>query len=190
VTARARLGGSALTRTAATLLVSTLTGCGDTTGPARDIITSPETVATPSRSPSGDPAPSRSASGTTSREESSAMSIRLTANGQTFTGNLEDSAAARDLVAMLPLSLEFEDLAGEEKWARLPHPLDVTGQPDGTAGEAGGIYHYQPWQNLALFYRPHGFADGLVRLGRLDEDAVAFLGAAPHRITITIETAR
>src|SRR5947208_2436369 len=89
--------------------------------------------------------------------------IRLTTRGKTFTGTLEDTPAARDLHAMLPLSLTFEDLAAEEKWARLPKSLDVSGAPAGTDGHAGGIYHYVPWQNLALFYGDHGFADGLVR---------------------------
>lgn len=91
---------------------------------------------------------------------------------------------------MLPRALDFDDLAGEEKWARLPEPLDVSNAPEGTAAEAGGIYHYVPWQNVALFYRPHGFSDGLVRLGRLDDEAVAFLASAPDRLTITIEAAQ
>jgi hypothetical protein len=121
--------------------------------------------------------------------EEKTVTIRMTANGKTFTGTLEDTPAARDLLAMLPLSLTFEDLAGEEKWARLPNSLDVSGAPEGTDGQAGGIYHYVPWQNLALFYGDHGFADGLVRLGRLDDDAVAFLASAPQHLDLTIEAA-
>jgi hypothetical protein len=121
--------------------------------------------------------------------EETTVTIRLTANGKTFTGTLEDTPAARDLLAMLPLSLTFEDLAGEEKWARLPNSLDVSGAPEGTDGQAGGIYYYVPWQNLALFYRDHGFDDGLVKLGRLGDDAVAFLTSTRQQVQLTIEAA-
>jgi hypothetical protein len=115
------------------------------------------------------------------------MTIRLTAKGRTFTGTLEDSAAARDLLAMLPLTLEFQDLAGEEKWGKLPKPLDISAAPDGTAAEPGGIYHFVPWQNLALFYGHHAYSDGLVRLGQLDNDAVAFLASISDRFTGTLQ---
>src|SRR4051794_39970987 len=80
------------------------------------------------------------------------VTLRLTANGKTFTGTLEDTPAARALLAMLPLSLTFEDLAGEEKWARLPNSLDVSGAPAGAHGRGGGGYHYRPMAELPPVY--------------------------------------
>src|SRR3954454_23242777 len=141
------------------------------------------------RSRNGRRLPRRMTKQARAQTEETTVVIRLTANGKTFTGSLDDTPAARDLLAMLPLSLTFADLAGEEKWARLPNSLDVTGAPEGSDGQAGGIYHYVPWQNLALFYGDHGFADGLVKLGRLDDDAVAFLASAPQHLDLTIEAA-
>src|SRR3954447_1022773 len=65
--------------------------------------------------------PSRMTKQARAQATEATLTIRLTANGRTFTGALDDTRAARALLAILPLTLTFADLAGEEKWARLPN---------------------------------------------------------------------
>lgn len=38
--------------------------------------------------------------------------------------------------------------------------------PSGTDASPGDICLYAPWGNLAIFYKSHGHANGLVRLSR------------------------
>lgn len=106
--------------------------------------------------------------------------------GETLTATMEDNAAARDFVALLPLTLEMSDFAGTEKAAgSLPKKLDTTGSPAGHKPEAGDLAHYAPWNNLAAFYKADKYASGLVLLGRIDGNPSALdIGAS---ITVTIE---
>ena len=111
------------------------------------------------------------------------MKIRIIAADQTFTAVLEDSAAARDFAALLPIDLVLSDHNRTEKIAHLPQRLSTAGAPDGVTPVAGDIAYYAPWGNLAIFYRDFGYSRGLVRLGRLEGgvDALAKIDA-PVRI--------
>lgn len=98
------------------------------------------------------------------------MRIRLVVGGTVLTATLEDTAAARDFAALLPLELTLEDYHGIEKIADLPARLSTEGAPKGVDPEVGDVTYFAPWGNLALFYRDFGYARGLVRLGRIDGD--------------------
>ena len=99
------------------------------------------------------------------------MKIRISLSGETFSGVLYESAASRDLVALLPLTLEFEDFAAIEKVARLPAPLSTAGQPAGADPAIGDIGYYVPWNNLVLYYGDQTYHEGIVILGHLTEGA-------------------
>lgn len=117
------------------------------------------------------------------------MKIRFEVEGAPLTATLDDNAAARDFVSLLPLTLTLEDYAATEKVSDLPRKLSTAGAPAGTAASAGDITHYAPWGNLALFYRSYGYASGLVRLGRLDDPEVgvaALRRPGPLRVKIEI----
>ncbi|MEZ4380327.1 MAG: cyclophilin-like fold protein, partial [Nannocystaceae bacterium] len=81
----------------------------------------------------------------------------------------------RDLLALLPLTLHLRDYARTEKVSELPRRLSTEGAPAGVDPDVGDITYYAPWGNLAIFYRDFGYADGLVRVGRIDAgvDALA-----------------
>lgn len=113
------------------------------------------------------------------------MKIRIVAADQTFTAVLEDSEAARDFAALLPIDLLLSDYNRTEKVADLPQRLSTAGAPDGVTPVAGDIAYYAPWGNLAIFYRDFGYSRGLVRLGRLEGrvDALAKIDA-PVRIEL------
>lgn len=118
------------------------------------------------------------------------MRIRMTAADQTFTAVLEDSEAARDFAALLPIELTLSDYNRTEKVADLPRRLTTAGAPEGVNPTVGDIAYFAPWGNLAIFYRDFGYSPGLVRLGRLDGGAegLAEMDAAPARIEIIPDT--
>lgn len=103
------------------------------------------------------------------------MKIRIIAADQTFTAVLEDSEAARDFAALLPIELTLSDYNRTEKIVDLPRPLSTAGAPEGVAPVAGDIAYYAPWGNLAIFYRDFSYSRGLVRLGRLEGRAEALV---------------
>jgi len=117
------------------------------------------------------------------------MDIRITTAETTLAGTLNDSAAAHDFAAMLPLTLTLSDFHSTEKIADLPGALRTTGSPSGTAARAGDITYYAPWGNLAIFYRDFGHSDGLIALGRIHDPLAALTGTANDGATVTIAAA-
>lgn len=79
-----------------------------------------------------------------SKVNPSRMRIRCIFDGQSFTATLFDTAAARELIAMLPLDLQIEDYYNNEKIAYLPHKL-TEGDSEPFSGEAAGdVCYYAP----------------------------------------------
>ncbi|TNH06808.1 hypothetical protein FHQ27_04870 [Testudinibacter sp. TR-2022] len=112
------------------------------------------------------------------------MKINLIANGKTLTATLSNGTAAKDFYQMLPLELELSDYAGEEKISYLPRKLNTSREPDGVAAAVGDINYYAPWGNVAIFYKPHGKARGLVHLGKFDGDFSAILGNGKTKVRL------
>ncbi|AYN37751.1 hypothetical protein D9753_00685 [Streptomyces dangxiongensis] len=154
--------------------------------PAVTACSSDAQEATPPSASSASPGPQETAAPTppSTSERSTPMDIRVTLDGRRpVDAALNDSPAARDFAALLPLTLDLEDFHDTERVADLPRKLDTSGAPEPTAAKVGDIAYYAPWGNLALFYQdgPAASADLLV-LGHLDVSA-AQLGQA-KRITI------
>ena len=115
------------------------------------------------------------------------MDIHLTVGDHTFTATLKDSAAARDEVAQLPVTVEMADEGGVEKTGPLPHPLSLEGQPEGANPDAGDLGYYAPGNDLVLYYGDQSFHSGIVVLGRLDDDAAERIAALGGPVTATVE---
>ena len=115
------------------------------------------------------------------------MKVRIVADNRSWVATLEDSAASRDFLALLPLDVSLSDYHRTEKIADLPKRLSTTGAPEGIEPKAGDFAYYAPWGNLALFYRDFGYSKGLVRLGRIDGDLSTL--AAQNSATVRIERA-
>ncbi|MFG2358765.1 cyclophilin-like fold protein [Streptomyces sp. NPDC048521] len=123
---------------------------------------------------------------TTTPQESTTMDIQLTTDNGTYHATLNDSAAARDFAALLPLTLTLNDYAGTEKISDLPKKLSTAGSPSGTAAKAGDLTLYAPWGNLAIFYKDFPHSEGLVKLGEFTDNIDDF--ARPNgnfKVTIT-----
>ncbi len=93
--------------------------------------------------------------------------IRFRFSEQEIVVAMVDNSAARSLRNMLPLTLRFEDYARTEKVGTLPKKLDTSDVPAGYDPSVGDLTLYAPWGNLAFFYEDHGYARGLVPLGRV-----------------------
>jgi hypothetical protein len=125
---------------------------------------------------------------TTHSERTAFMDIRITTGTATLPATLDDSAAARDFAAQLPLTLTLSDFHRTEKIADLPSRLSTAGSPSDAAATAGDIAYYAPWGNLAVFYRDFPRSDGLVVLGRIDGPVHPLVDAADGSV-IMIESA-
>lgn len=99
------------------------------------------------------------------------LEIRLVIGSERFPLLLEDNAASRDFLGMLPLTVTLRDYNGTEKIGDLPGRLSTQGAPDGHEPAAGDMALYAPWGNIALFYRDFPWSSGLVLLGRLQRGA-------------------
>jgi len=113
--------------------------------------------------------------------------IRIRMGDQTATATLNDSEAARDLVAMLPLSIRMRDHLGREKTGPLPGSLSerTRGSPTYDSSDLG---YWRPGGNFVIFYRHDGLtipSPGIVRLGRLVSGAQIF--NVPGAIEVTVE---
>jgi hypothetical protein len=95
-----------------------------------------------------------------------AMRITVNANGTTIVYELNDSTAARELYAQLPLSLTVENYGGIEKIFYPPKKLNTADTPLAQSGQAGTLAYYAPWGDVVLFYSRFGSAAGLYELGR------------------------
>ena len=111
--------------------------------------------------------------------------IRISVEGAVLTGVLNDSKAARDFAAMLPLTLRLEDYNSTEKISDLPRKLAHDDAPAGFDPSPGDITFYAPWGNLAVFYRDFRYSEGLVSLGRIEAGVEAL--SRPGPITARIE---
>ena len=115
------------------------------------------------------------------------MQIAITVDGQRFTATLDDSAAAHDLLAQLPVTLEMVDHGGVEKTGPLPGPLSLAGQPEGADPDVGDLGYYAPGNDLVLYYGDQSYFPGIVVLGRLDGHAAERIGAMDGSVTVDVE---
>lgn len=117
--------------------------------------------------------------------------IRVIFGDTVLTARLWDNAAARDLVAQLPLTLTFSDYGRQEKLATLPQKLTMEGAPAGDDPLPGDITYYAPAGVLVFMYKDIGYFTGIVRLGQFDGgmDAINALISQTDDFVATIELA-
>ena len=105
-------------------------------------------------------------------------------DGAQVTATIDDNAAARDFLAMLPVTLTLEDYNNTEKISDLPGRLSTAGSPQGHDPSVGDITYFAPWGNLAIFYRDFGYARGLVYLGAIDSGIDLLRQSGPLKVTV------
>ena len=97
-------------------------------------------------------------------ENQMTIKISVRANGNTTVFELNNSPAARDLYAQLPLSITVENYSSNEKIFYPPEKLNITDTPQADA-RAGTLAYYAPWGDVVMFYGDFGSAAGLYELG-------------------------
>ncbi len=114
------------------------------------------------------------------------VKIKLLIGNEVLEGVPEYNSTARDFASLLPMTIKLEDYAGKEKVHTFSRKLSLEGAPSGSKGMTGDITYYAPWGNMAIFYRDHGYASGLVPLGRL-KDVHRLAELCKSSCTVTIE---
>jgi hypothetical protein len=113
--------------------------------------------------------------------------IRIRMGDQTLTATLNNTEAARDLISMLPVSLNMRDHMRREKTGRLPGPLSERTHGNSTY-EAGDLGYWRPGGNFVIFYLHDGLtipSPGIVPLGRVDSGVDIF--NVPGNVDVTVE---
>ncbi|WP_428077203.1 cyclophilin-like fold protein [Candidatus Avelusimicrobium alvi] len=109
-----------------------------------------------------------SAKDMTNQPNKTTVKIKITVPRRTVSATLNDSRAAREFLALLPLTLELTDFGQTEKIADLPQKLSTKGAPAGFTPQKGDLAYYAPWGNLAIFRRDFRYSENLIKLGRIE----------------------
>lgn len=140
-----------------------LSACSDAAGSAgRGSADAPRASTSSPATPSDTPAESAAA------DTAAVGRVRLVTDAGEVVVRLRESPAARDLVSMLPLTLDLEGHGGTEAIAYLPRELETRDSPGGTPA-VGELMYYTPWGNLVLYVAEGGVpSDALVSLGTVE----------------------
>ncbi|MEK0315696.1 cyclophilin-like fold protein [Cohnella sp. 56] len=109
--------------------------------------------------------PSSSAEPTPTEDQTSGKRIQIIAGEHVVTFQLNDSTAAQNLYAQLPLSLKIENYSSNEKIFYPPQPLDISDAPQ-AGGGFGVLAYYAPWGDVILFYDDFSPNGSLYELGQ------------------------
>jgi hypothetical protein len=121
-------------------------------------------------------------------EQQNGVAVRITIDvgGTTVTGTLNESAAARDLAARLPVTVTLSDHGGVEKTGPLSAALSIEGAPDGADPVPGDIGYYAPSEDVVLYYGDQSYFPGIVILGAMDPSGVDVVASAGNAATVTL----
>jgi hypothetical protein len=114
--------------------------------------------------------------------------VVLRVGGGVATATLDDTPAAREFAAMLPLQLNLRDPMGQAKSSQLPRRIDVSGVELVFDPSVGEIYYWPPSGDIGIFYDDLGQSvppPGMVRLGVVDS-GLDEIASAGNRFTVRI----
>lgn len=117
--------------------------------------------AVPSVSPQVSKTPEETVETTEGEEK---MKIQVKGNGAVIEFAINDSQAAKDLYAQLPVSVEVENFSNNEKIFYPQNELDVSDAPVAEGG-AGTLAYYAPWGDVVMFYGSFSSNGSLYELG-------------------------
>ena len=99
----------------------------------------------------------------------SVKNIVLTVSGTTFEATLGNTKAAQEFAAMLPLSLNMQELNGNEKYCNLSQKLTTDSQKPGTI-HAGDIMLYGR-DCIVVFYETFQTSYNYTPIGNITDPA-------------------
>jgi hypothetical protein len=148
---------------AAAALLPLLSACTADPNPA-----GPSAAPTAATSPDLGTTASATPEPSTTGPDTAEARVRFTAGDAEIIVRTADNPTSRDFVSMLPLTLDFQDFAGNEKISYLPRRLTTEGST-GSSPANGDLTYYVPWGNLAFFYNADGgYSDQLIMIGTIE----------------------
>lgn len=85
-------------------------------------------------------------------------------NKKTTVFKLNNSTAAKELYAQLPLTIKIEDYSSNEKIFYPPQKLGTSNTPMADA-QVGTLAYFAPWGDVVMFFGRFGSYKGLYELG-------------------------
>ncbi len=107
-----------------------------------------------------------------------ADAVYLTVNSHVYEVVLLDNEYARDLKAMLPLSLSFKDFGKNERIAYLKESIGPSSYKESYEVKRGDLAYYVPWGNLCVFRVNYHSPYDLAPVGSMNEDALKAVESA------------
>ena len=157
--------------TAAVILSALAVGSFDRTGPATTVASASPAVSKPAANSVG-----------TAR-------VVLRLSDGTATATLEDTAAAQQFAALLPLQVTLRDPMDQAKSGRLPAALAVADADRVIDPEVAGLYYWPPSGDIGIVYNDLGQTvppPGMVQLGTVT-NGLPNIASAGNRFTVSIE---
>ena len=104
----------------------------------------------------------------TSHNDNSNMNttLKLTIGQTNFTATLEDNATVKELQSLLPMTLQMDELNGNEKYCYLSSSLPTAASRPGTI-HAGDIMLYGS-SCIVIFYKTFSSGYSYTRIGHID----------------------
>ena len=109
--------------------------------------------------------------------------MNITIGQSTFSAELADTPAAKELTALLPLMLEMQDHLNNEKFAELPKSLSRQDQALGRI-EAGDIMLWGG-DTLVVFYESFQSSYRYTKLGKIKNTAQLKNAVGAGKVTMT-----
>ena len=103
------------------------------------------------------------------------MKISINVNDTKLSATLLDNPSAQDFASMLPLTLKFEDYGSNEKIGYLPRKLTTKGSGPFSNEAIGDLAYYAPWGNFIFYYGRYRYSEGVIRLGKMENDMTPLL---------------
>lgn len=104
--------------------------------------------------------------GEKSDENSSSMKLRMTIGSVVFTATLTDNASARAFKRLLPITVNMNEMNGNEKFCTLPQSLPTAASNPRTIN-SGDIMLYGS-STLVLFYKTFSTSYSYTKIGSVD----------------------
>ena len=96
-------------------------------------------------------------------QEESNMKISIKSDDYEIIYELNESSAAKDLYAQLPMTLGVEPFSNNEM-TFYPEKLNIDDTPF-SDGKPGSLSYYEPWGDVVMFYAPCAPNENLYELG-------------------------
>ena len=112
---------------------------------------------------------------TSSQAETQRQEITITIGSTVVNAVLNDTAAAREFVQSLPVTVSMTRMGEHEYYSALPAPLSEEGNTLQTGYEVGDLAFWTPGDLFALYFdEPQREPEGLMILGHITSDLSVF----------------